>query len=270
MSMHALQVIEETGSKPMEKAQTATVQAHHVAHTIFAQFATEGQESQTRVELVRSWAIGDERLTWDQLTSELNAAIVMASEADTRNGWTAPEGAKGAAKYGPRRATLNTKTSEIRTLWGALVHCNAGAEVTSDGEACKPVIPHGMGFAQAVVQARNTLKAHGVKPDGSRVLSDVEKAGITAAQVDADAKMAFIKANPQQAGETLETYSARIEAGMGKERYKILMEGQKAVVAKVCDKLVKDYGFDDCLEIVIELRRRVDAYLDGKGVTQSE
>ena len=205
--MHALQTIAQEGQTAIRKEDNPA-HAHVHAHAILSAFSDSSVEER-RMAVVWRMAMGDSRLTSGQLEEEIKYALSMAAEADKNAGFRPKEGAKGSEKYGPKRASMNTISSQIRQVWGGLTHCNLGSERTSDGMPQTPVIRQTTGFAFAVKQAREALKRHAIDWRGTALPSEEQKkqsAETRAQQAEMDK---YASEFPMRAGETIADFQQR-------------------------------------------------------------
>lgn len=241
---HALADIADQGMLPVSK-QENPAHAHVHAHAILAAFSDQTVEEK-RMAVVFRMAIGDSRLTSGQLEEELRAALKMASENDKNNGWKAPEGAKGAALYGPKRASMNTVSSTIRQVWGALSHCNLAATHTSDGQGRPNALKPSTSFAFAVKEARKALKEHQIDWRGAPLPTEDQKAAVGASKALADEMAAYAKEYPIRAGETIADFQKRQALAVEIRLIEGEKEREEAAVKEAAENLIKAHGLEMC------------------------
>lgn len=270
---HAMQTIAQYGMQPAGKVDR---ESHFIAHRLLAVFVNDESEA-ARIDTVRSMAIGEARITAQQLDDELTTAAKLADEADKLAGFKPAEGAKGQDKYGPKRASLNSIASQIRQLWGAMVHCNACGGVSDDGEMIAPKIPEGMGFVRAVGVARTMLKAQGIKWDGTEKPSEELQAIADASIALQRAKVQAAKLAPQKAGETIADFQTRIDAEAEKILAKDASDKRESQIAKAVKGLIESLGLEDAAEVAARITAQWEekalegmakAEGQGDGVTQ--
>lgn len=253
--MHAMQEIAQAGMAQVQK-EDKPAHAHIHAHAIFAAFAGDNSVEERRLNTVMRMAIGDSRLTSGQLEDEIAAALRMASEADKTAGFKAKDDAKGQDKYGPKRASMNTVSSEIRQVWGAMVHCAITADRTSDGMAREPLVSTKTGFSKAVAVARKALKDHGIKWDGAKVTPKEVKEAAALAHAKVDEEAAYATEFPQQQGETIADFQQRQTVAVELRLLAKQEAARKEAIKVLCDKLVKDHGLEMCVELADVLYAR--------------
>lgn len=253
MQEHAMQQIASQGMGPVQK-EDKPAHAHVHAHAILAAFSDQSVEEK-RMGVVFRMAVGDGRITAGQLEEELRAAINMAAEADKIAGFKAPEGAKGQAKYGPKRASMNTVSSTVRQVWGALVHCNLSAETTSDGQKRDPstIIKQSTGFAYAVKAARKALKDHGIDWRGAPLPSEGQKQASAEARAKQQEMDKYASEFPIRAGETIADFQKRQAVAVEINLLTNEKEREETLVSEQAEKLVKEYGISLCTCIADKL-----------------
>lgn len=175
----------------------------------------------------------------EALADNLKAACKMADDADIREGFKPAEGATGQAKYGPRRSSMNARSSEIRQLFGALTN---GASLSPE-----------MGWAKAVKEARTYLKESGIQWDGAKALSGEEKNAKADLALSKSVRDEWMENHPQKAGESIRQYTERML-----QACEILVveaqqvENQKTL-QKAADKLVEKHGIAFCGDLALLL-----------------
>lgn len=239
---HAMQQIASQGMGPVQK-EDKPAHAHVHAHAILAAFSDQSVEER-RMGVVFRMAVGDARLTAGQLEDELRAAVAMAAEADKNAGFKVPEGAKGQAKYGPKRASMNTVSSTVRQVWGALVHCNLASETTSDGQRRDPstVIKPSTGFAYAVKAARKALKDHGIDWRGSPLPSEGQKQASAEAKAQQQEMDKYASEHPMRAGETIAEFQERQRQAVEIRLLNSAKERDEKTVLEAAESIWKDLG----------------------------
>src|SRR4051812_11724295 len=78
---------------------------------------TDNDNDKRRFRVVWDAAI-TMQMSPEDMESNIQGAIAMATSMDAAAGWEASEGAKGQDKYGPKRMAMNARASEIRQLFG--------------------------------------------------------------------------------------------------------------------------------------------------------
>lgn len=257
--MHALQEIASQGLTPVTR-EDMPAHAHVHAHAIFAAFGGDNVVEERRLSTVLKMAIGDHRLTSGQLEDEIAAALRMASDADKNAGFVPAADAKGQDKYGPKRASMNTVSSQIRQVWGALVHCAIASDRTSDGMAREPMVSVKTGFSKATAVARKALKDHGIKWDGAKVTPKEVKQAAAEAHAKVDEEAAYTTENPQMQGETIADFNKRRDLAVELRLLAKKEAAAKEAIKEACDKLVKDHGLEMCVEIADVLYERWNVY----------
>lgn len=259
---HALQTIAEEGLLPVSK-QDKPAHAHIHAHAILAAFGDTATEER-RMAVVYRMALGDSRLTCGQLEEELKAALKLASENDKNNGWIAPAGAKGQALYGPKRASMNTVSSCIRQVWGALSHCGIGSATTSDGQHKAKHVNASTPFSFALKEARKALKAQGIDWRGAPLPTEDQKAASEASKAVAAEMNAYAREFPLRAGETIAEFQARQAIAVEIRLLDSEKEREEAAVAAAADKLIKAHGLEFCTLIADMLYVRWNEYAEAQ------
>ncbi len=256
---HAMADIAEQGMLPISK-QGQPAHAHIHAHAILAAFSDQANEER-RMAVVFRMALGDARLTSGQLEEELKAALKLASENDKNNGWVPPIGAKGQALYGPKRASMNTVSSCIRQVWGALSHCGIGQATTSDGAHKVTSVTASTPFSFALKEARRALKEQKIDWRGAPLPTEDQKAVSEASKAIAAEMNAYMKEHPLKAGETIADFQKRQALAVEIR----LMEGgevEKKAVKAAADKLIKAHGLEFCTLIADALYAAWNEHVD--------
>lgn len=257
---HALQTIANQGMGPISK-QDKPAHAHIHAHAILAAFGDTATEER-RMAVVYRMALGDSRLTCGQLEEELKAALKLASENDKNNGFIPPVGAKGQALYGPKRASMNTVSSCIRQVWGALSHCGIGQSIKSDGAANAKHISASTPFSFALKEARKALKEQGIDWRGAPLPTEDQKAASEASKAVAAEMNTYARQFPLCAGETIAQFQARQAIAVEIRLLDSEKEREEAAVQAAADKLIKAHGLEFCTLIADALYAKWNEHVD--------
>lgn len=196
----------------------------HVNHavTLFETFCNEEQE-QTKVSTLR----GMVHLTCQEFQTFCAGAVEMADAADKASGFQPKEGAKGTAKYGPKRTVLNSRLSEARLIFGAT---KMDAGVTKE-----------VGYWKALAASRSYLDEKGLKWNGERKLSKEEKGNKQVAKLNLKAMEEVMTLYPMQAGESIKDYNERMAQLVDKTIEDLRIEQRNEQVEKIVAGLVEKY-----------------------------
>lgn len=159
---------------------------------LFDTFAEDDSQGY-KVNKVAQWA---EAMTCDQFASAVKDAQSIADNTDAACGFKAPEGAKGADKYGPKRLVLNARMSEAKALFGAYKQ--------------NPSVLKEKGYWAALKAARDLLDSKGIKWDGTPKPTDADKKAAKVRHASDAALKEAQKLNPQEAGESMKDYILRV------------------------------------------------------------
>ena len=218
-----------------------------IANDLYAVFANDTGE-QRKFSVIFDAAL-NVKFTPQEMDDNLKAAQTMADEADKRDGFTPAVGAKGTAKYGPKRQAMNVRSSEIRQLFGALLFTNIAATHADDGHEVTPKVTKDTGFTAGVKLARQALKENGINWDNTPVLTPTQKTHIQAAKLEGDVKAKWIAAHPQEAGESMRDYAERMEEALLDETAKALAGAQAEKVKAMAAAFIKKHGLDFAAEV---------------------
>lgn len=193
---HALVVIEQQAPAAMASTPVALTTGHiNYGSDLFKVYVAEETKQSTQVQLLVTIAMAG--LTCAEFQAQCKAAQALADETDKATGFTPKADAKGADKYGPKRKVLNQRLSEAKQIFGAMKI--AGVELVKE-----------KGYWASLQTARDFLAEKNVYWDGEPIPTDAAKAqaketkGVTKAMAQA------MKDNPQQAGEDMAEYMARL------------------------------------------------------------
>lgn len=230
---------------PQQPAQQPVADA---AHTLCAQFAV-AESTQARTRSVWDMA---RTLTCAEFDDAMARALKLAAANDKAAGWIPPSDAKGRAKYGPTQSTLATVASQCRQVFGACkIDPECVVSLPQSGVVNPDLFPN---WSRAVTMARKFLEDKGIDWQGQSVIA-TKQAKETKATTDANsAILAEVMAqNPQQAGESMADYMARIaddvEAAQADKQAAATEEAAK----KELTRLIKIYGDNvaDILEAMV-------------------
>lgn len=257
----ALQTISDLGALPMAKEPVLLTGKIKIANDLVAAFANDEGESR-RMAVVWDAAF-NVKFSAIELEENLSRAIVMAKEMDVREGFKPAEGAKGVKKYGPRQFSMSVRASEIRQLFGALVHTKAAATSLDDGQSVLPLIEKSCGFTKAVKLARMALKDSCLQWDGTQAKTDAQKDQERTQRVINDTREEWVKQHPQQAGESFGAYAERMNSAVEMLSLENMGKQQEEQVAKDAQAFIKKQGLVYAAEIaehiITEYNRHVDA-----------
>lgn len=173
-------------------------------------------------------------LAVDQFAKEVGKAQEIATATDAALGWKAPEGAKGAELYGPKRRLINSRMSEAKQIFGV--------------QKVKPEILKEKGYWAAVQAARDYLNNEGIKWDGQKKLN-AEQRAVKKQNKESNEAVEIAKNElPQQPGESIESWMIR--CARKAEQIKLDMKIER--VGEKVDKLVEDEGNDAVIEAMFE------------------
>lgn len=204
---------------------------------LYAAFSAASTAQNTVMDKLRYIAL-DVGHTVQEFEADLKAAVAAADQADKDNGFVAPEDAKGAEKYGPKRRVFNQRMSEAKQVFGVL--------------KMEPATLEGKGYWNAVEAARAYLKERDLRWDGE-VVSAEAKARRAAHKLDTKAEMAVREANPQQEGESRAEWIARLEPMIEEQLEADTQEAFNAKVQKTVDRMIKDNDTDFNTAVAVNL-----------------
>lgn len=210
--VHPLVTIEQTGvvQTSKEAPKQATIGN---AQTLVEMFADETGEV-TKVKQLQAMA-GE--LTCEEFADAVRKAKEIADSIDKLNGFQPKADAKGAAKYGPKRALLGPRLSEAKALFGVAKQA--------------PDVLKEKGYWPALAAARGWLADNAKTWDGNKAETTAEKQARKTNAAQSAAMTQVMLKNPQQEGETRADYLTRID--------KMLAEAQAAAVAEQGQKRVQ-------------------------------
>lgn len=221
----------------------------HLSHAavLLATFAAV-DEGVNKLDAIR----GMLELTVEEFNAEVKKAQELADTEDKANGFVSVEKTKILTeRYGKRRLCINTRTSEMRQLFGAFKHGYKADEQ-----------PYGA----ALIGAREYLKDHGIKWDGAKIPTDTEKAQATERNAKLAALGEVMKGHPQQEGESFGDYTKRLEGEIEIQQVaakeKILTESFQ----KEWDIFLKKFGESRIINASIGLMKNVGDNDSIKGV----
>jgi len=244
---HPMTAIADAGAEPMSKAAPTSHTHTDVAITLLAQFG-QAESTQSRVEAL--FYMAGDGLTCEEFDECMQDALKRAKEADKAAGWKPADDAKGRDVYGPRQSSLASNASNARQVFGCLklspdAICKAGPS----GIMYSDLFPN---FSQAYKLAVAELNRLKVNWKGQAITileaaAKAKKANSAAIDLETAAKLD----NPQQPGETIEQWEARIEA--------LLPEYEKAATdsaaadagVKLFKSLTKKYNDASLVEAIL-------------------
>lgn len=247
--------ISEQGMSPITSSGNAlAVGRIKLTADLYAAFVADEGDAK-RVAVVFN-AAATEGYTTSDLSDNLKAACKMADEADIRAGWVAPEGAKGQEKYGPRRSSMNARSSEIRQMFGAI---SQGADIKAD-----------MGYSKVLKSARLFLKERGVQWDGSKSPTKEEKAAAASVALVSEVQEDWMKKHPQQAGESIRDYYARMGEACEILAAEAQMLKDKEALTKVAKALVDKHGVSFCGDLAELLAEMYNAHIEAQATLEGK
>lgn len=179
---------------------------------LFDLYAREDAQDTTVKAIIRMADV----LTCEQFAEQVEKAQEIATATDAALGFKAPEDAKGAEKYGPKRRLINSRMSEAKQIFGA--------------QKLNPQCLKEKGYWAAVQAARDFLTNKGVKWDGQRAKTAEEKAVARENKENNEAIELAKQVLPQLPGESIKDWMIRCA-----DRAETLKE--QARIQKVLDKL---------------------------------
>ena len=220
------------------------------AHMLVTQFAVA---ESTQARTVAIWNTA-KVLTCAEFDTALAEALKIAAKNDKLAGWVAPEDAKGRAKYGPTQSSLATLASQCRQVFGAckidpecIVSIPDGAIVQTD------LFPN---WSKAYALAQKFLSDKGIDWQGNNVES-VKAARKTkqATTENAEVMAEVMSAHPQNPGETMADYMARIAEHVDAAQAAAAEKATSVAAKKELTRLIKVYGegVTDILEAMVNL-----------------
>lgn len=220
----------------------------NAAHTLVAQF---GQPESTQSRTRAIWDMA-RVLTVGEFSTAMTKALGQAAANDKAAGFVPASDAKGRDKYGPSQSTLATVASQCRQVFGA---CKIDPEcivsLPENGLVNPDLFPN---WSTAYNKAREFLADKGIDWQGQSVAA-TKQAKETKQATDANSAILaeVMAANPQQAGESMADYMARIaddvEAAQADKQAAAVEEAAK----KELTRLIKVYGDNvaDILEAMV-------------------
>lgn len=229
MTTHALVRVEQQAPASSVTMTTPVALASgHVNYgaELVSLFADETQE-QTKVQRLAAMAAS---ITTGEFSEAIKKAKEIATTIDAAQGFKAPEGAKGTALYGPKRALLNARMSEAKRVFGVFKQA--------------PDVLKEKGYWPAVNAARQWLDANGKTWDGNTAETAEAKKARKQQATEAAAMTQTMLDNPMVAGETRADYLQRIQATMSENIAKANSGAFDKRVATIEASLRKQFGSD--------------------------
>lgn len=239
---------------PAEHTQQPTQQdVANAAHTLVAQF---GQPESTQSRTRAIWDMA-RILTVAEFSTAMTKALEQAAANDKAAGWVPPSDAKGRAKYGPSQSTLATVASQCRQVFGA---CKIDPEcivsLPENGLVNPDLFPN---WSTAYTKAREFLADKGIDWQGQSVAA-TKAAKETKQATDANsAILAEVMAqNPQQAGESMADYMARIADDVEAFQADAASKATEEAAKKELTRLIKVHG-DNVADILTAMVKQYNA-----------
>lgn len=257
MKEHVLETLpSKVSPEAMNTGAPVSLRTGSVNHgvTLFETFGDESAE-QGKVNTIRQMAI-DYGLTCEEFAKHCNHAIEMADASDKANGFQPSEGAKGLAKYGPKRKVMSTRLSEARILFGA---------TKQDQNLTKE-----MGYWKAVAAARDYLDNKNIKWNGERKPTTQEKQASKDAAVQMSALQDVMKVNPMKPGESIKDYNERMAELVDKAIEDKRQEAANEVVATLLKKLEEKHSPEILLSLADAIFVKYELANEGEPSTDSE
>jgi hypothetical protein len=210
-----------------------------VASELFEAYGSV-EENESKMDLLRKKA---EYLTIGQFDDAVKAAQSIADNSDKSNGFTFdPNTAKGNDKKGPARRQFDSRTSEMRQIFGVLKQA--------------PDVLKGKGYHSSLTTAREWLKKAQVRWDGVSISARTQEEN-RKQQMRDQARILARKDHPQEEGESdldydrriatkLEGYVDNLRADQHESRVDAIMKGllkqfkdEPAELEEACRKLIE-------------------------------
>ena len=209
----------------------------NAAHALVKEFA-QPESTQSRTRTIWELSLN---LTCPEFNEAMNKALETAKANDKAAGFKPASDATGRDKYGPMQSTLATVASQCRQVFGA---CKIDPECivsTADGQVVNfDLFPN---WSKAVDKARAFLAEKKVDWTGNP-LSEVQAAKKAKAKRagDADVMAEVMGAHPQQPGESMADYMARIADDVQAAQQDAYVKQVTESAKKELTRLVKVYG----------------------------
>ena len=244
---HPLAAIADAGAEPMAKSQPSAHTHVEIAIELLDVF---GQAEKTAKKVEALFYMQADGLACEEFDLCMTDALIRAKAADKQNGWQPVKDAKGRDLYGPRQSSLASNASNARQVFGCLkISPDAIVKFGASGNVYSELFP---AFSTAYLLASAELKWLGINWKG-QALSVMEGAKKTKAKNNADVDITTFAqlANPQQEGETIGQWNARIEALLPEYSAKASDVASTDAGVKLHKSLVKKYGDEKLVEAIL-------------------
>lgn len=245
---HPMATIAAGGAEQFESSANKQATTHaQVAIELLDQF---GQAESTQTRVMSLFYIATDGLTCEEFDECMADALTRAKQADKAAGWKPAEGAKGRDLYGPRQSSLASNASNARQVFGCFkVSPDAIAKPGPSGVMHSDLFPNFSAAYRMAVAELNRLKVNwkGQAVSVMEAAAKTKKANNAAIDIETAAKLA----NPQQAGETIEQWEARIEALLPEFEQAATDSAASDAGAKLFKSLVKKYGDEKLVEAIL-------------------
>jgi hypothetical protein len=191
-------------------------------------------------------------LTCPEFQEQCSKAVEMADAADRASGWQPKEGAKGIAKYGPKRTVLNSRLSEARLIFGAT--------------KMEPGVTKELGYWKALAASRTYLDEKGLKWNGERKLSKDEKENKAVAKLNLKAMEEVMTQYPMEPGESIKDYNERMATLVDKAIEDKRIEQRNEMVDKIVASLIEKHDPDTLLQVADKLFGKFELENEGEQV----
>jgi hypothetical protein len=245
---HPLAAIAAAGAEQFESSANKQATTHaQVALELLDQFG-QAESTQSRVQCL--FFMATDGLTCEEFDECMADALTRAKQADKAAGFKAADDAKGRDLYGPRQSSLASNASNARQVFGCFkVSPEAIVKAGPSGVMHTDLFPN---FSNAYGKAVAELRRLGVNWKGQPVsvieqAAKQKKANNAAVDIETAAKLA----NPQQAGETIEQWEARIEALLPEFEQAATDAAASDAGEKLHKSLCKKYGDDKLVEAIL-------------------
>ena len=219
------------------------------AHVLCAQFA-QPESTQSRTRAI--WDMS-RTLTCAEFDSAMAKALKLAADNDKATGWKPADDATGRAKYGPSQSSLATVASQCRQVFGATkIDPECIVSLPQSGVVNPDLFPN---WSKAVTLAREFLADKGIDWQGNNVESvKAARKNKQKTEGDAEAVAEVMSANPQNPGETMADYMARIADDVAAHVTTKHAQAMAAAAKKELERLIKVHGANvgDILESMVE------------------
>ena len=197
------------------------------------------QEDATKINLLRKLA---ETITVKDFETDCKDAGKLASEHDTLMGFTPAKDAKGQDKYGPKRQMFNSRSTEMRQVFGVL--------------KLAPQVLQDKGFTNSLIASREYLKANSINWRGESVADETQREIKRGLRAQNDAMEQAKEENPQEAGETIAQYFARLAPIADELLADTKTKAFREDVDKCVKRMIENNSVAFCDAVAIEILRQ--------------